>query len=81
MKKVYSKPRIFIESFSMSTNIAGNCDQINSVQTQGVCGLDFGGENIFLTGVSGCDVQFETDDGTSGICYHNPSETTQLFNS
>lgn len=81
MKKNYTKPEIMFESFTLSTNIAGDCDHDTSLQTDGVCGIDFGGDIIFLIGITGCLDQYETDDGTSGICYHNPTETTKLFNS
>lgn len=81
MKKKYIKPEIMFESFTLSTNIAGDCTQPNSLQSENVCGLDFGGDIIFLTGVTGCELQFETDDGSSGVCYHNPYATSLLFNS
>lgn len=82
MKKVYEKPKIMFESFTLSTNIAGDCDHQTSLQTAGFCGLDFGGDIVFLTNVTGCEEQYEADDGSfNGICYHNPTETTNLFNS
>lgn len=79
MKKKYEKPIFVFEDFSLNTSIAGDCDHDTALQTQGDCGLEFGGDIIFLVGVTGCADQYETDDGTSGICYHNPTDTQKLF--
>ena len=81
MKKTYVKPEIMFESFTLSVNIAGDCDHDTALHAQGACGIDFGGDIIFLTGISGCWEQYDVDDGTSGICYHVPTDTTKLFNS
>lgn len=82
MKKKYSKPEILFENFSLSVNIAGNCGHDTSLQNEAMsCGLEYGGDVIFLVDMNGCKDQFDTDDGSSGICYHNPTDTTRLFNS
>lgn len=82
MKKVYIKPEILFESFTLSTNIAGDCDHKNSLQSEKAqCGLEFGGDIIYLTGIQGCLEEYDTDGAVSGICYHVPLETSQLFNS
>lgn len=82
MKKKYIKPEIMFENFSLSTTVAGDCYHDTSLQTEGTCGLDFGGDIVFLVDVTGCKDQYETDDGSyNGICYHNPTETSNLFNS
>ena len=81
MKKVYSKPEIMFESFTMSTSIAAGCDKIVEGHSANTCGIPWeGSENIFLIGISGCKVQYEAD-GWGGICYHNPTDDTNLFNS
>ena len=86
MKKVYAKPEIVFENFSLSTNIATGCNHQTSLQsnTNG-CGMEWGDEIIFLVGITGCmgegRTAYDMDDGSSGICYHNPSETNDLFNS
>lgn len=83
MKKVYTKPVIVIEDFSLSTNIAGNCDVIIDTQSSGMCGLDFGGTMIFITDYAGCqDFEVSPDDGQyNGICYHVPTSNNDMFNS
>lgn len=82
MKKTYSKPEIMFESFTMSTSIAAGCDDKVTTYAADQCGIPWEGsvENIFLVGISGCKKQYEAD-GWGGICYHNPSDTTNLFNS
>lgn len=82
MKKTYSKPEIMFEDFTLNTNIAGDCGIIWGVQVEGTCGgFDFGGDILFMTKAQGCEKTFETDDGSSGICYHNPYDNNRLFNS
>lgn len=53
MKKAYNKPEIIFEDFSLSTNIAGDCDVIDGVNAAyGSCGIELPGIGIvFVTGV------------------------------
>ena len=86
MKKVYTKPEIIFESFSLSTNIAGDCESIIDTQSRGNCGIEFGNLVIFVGEYTGCNsndgVIVEGDDGNyNGICYHVPVESSTLFNS
>lgn len=86
MKKTYKKPEILFESFSMSTNIAGDCESIVGNPTRGTCGVlgnEPGIDNLFfatMTGVDGC--QFEAEDSTNNtFCYHIPEGGPNWFNS
>ena len=83
MKRTYEKPDIIFEDFSLSTNIAGDCDTDTNVQSQNNCGMFFEGlGNVFLTGMGGCDgFQVEIDGAFNGICYHVPDGNNNLFNS
>lgn len=81
MKKEYTKPEIMFEDFTLSTNIAGDCGNVVTTHAENVCGIEFGVDFIFLTGVQGCTKEIETDDHYSGICYHNPTDIGRLFNS
>lgn len=83
MKKVYKKPVAIVEDFSLSTSIANGCDVKIDTANSGNCGIDFGGDIIFLTGISACkDFEVSPDDGQyNGICYHVPTETSDMFNS
>lgn len=84
-KKKYKKPMIVIESFSLDTNIAGNCEKPFNLQTQFVCGIPDNnglGMNIFDTAKGGsCIVDGKPDTLYDGFCYHVPTENNELFNS
>ncbi len=89
MKKTYLKPQITFESFSLSTCIAGTCGIKTDLQSQYVCGLEFGDEMIFTSAISGCTTAVTDGSisvpGQNGslnpICYHSPTETSRLFGS
>ena len=73
------------ESFTLSTNIAGDCEEKTNLPTNGQCGMEFSGITVFLEGMNGCDKewQMKTDGGDgefNGICYHVPYGEN-LFNS
>lgn len=84
MKKMYCKPEIMFESFALSTNIAASCDVVVSNHSENVCGLEWGDEMIFITGITACDngTPVSSAEGQyNGICYHVPTETSDMFNS
>ena len=88
MKKVYEKPQIMFESFSLSTNIAGDCEYKPSPPTLYKCGLDFADGTIFLDSMADvCSPQYqmksEGGDGAYGnLCYHVPNDgINNMFNS
>lgn len=82
MKKIYSKPGIVYEDFSICTHIAKTCDVELGTFEQGDCGgFNVGTLNIFLdTSMQGCMIPVQ-DDGLNGICYHVPINGARLFNS
>lgn len=83
MKKVYSKPEIVFESFSLSQNIAAGCEFISDVKGGG---LNFGSFVLFFNDASSpCTgdgrVTSEGGDGQyDKICYHVP-QGQNLFDS
>lgn len=84
MKKYYSKPDIMFEDFSISTNIAGDCEvKTNTPSNKDGCGLDMSGESVFLEGHNGCkDIPVTNlgGDGAYGsLCYHVMSGEDNLF--
>lgn len=80
MKKEYSKPQILFEGFTMSTNIAGDCEKKTNTPSLDVCGLEAPGlGTVFMTGMNGCSWQVTTE-VYNGICYHGPVDNS-LFNS
>ena len=86
MKKTYSKPDIFFEDFTLSTNIAGDCEGIVGNPSKDACAVvGTGGINMFSGTLSFCDFKPEDLGGKTdewdGNCYHNPTEYNNLFNS
>lgn len=82
MKKIYSKPEITFESFSLSTNIAAGCETKTNTPSQMQCGYgadDFG-RPLFVQEASGCLIKVPENAGDT-LCYHVPTETNNLFNS
>ncbi len=93
--KLYKKPEIIFEDFSLSTNIAAGCVAIaNSAQGACYVSLDrvpgLSGIRVFADPLVGCD--FHNDVNTEGsdwtiqvgdntICYNNPSDIFATFNS
>lgn len=87
MKKLYTKPNIMFEDFSLSTSIAGNCEGIVGNPSKGSCAV-LGSGNIRLFDSSvGVACQFSPEQlgGAAGMyngmCYHVPSDSSNLFNS
>ena len=84
MKKVYTKPEIMFEDFTLSVNIAGDCEVKTNTPSQMQCAYkvndEFLGElNLFVNGVTAC---LDSNDGEyNGFCYHTPTEAQNLFNS
>ena len=85
MKKRYAKPEIMFEDFTLSTNIAGDCDTKTDTFGNSDCWLDFSGLKVFLEGMNGCSdikvTNYGGDGEFNGICYHVPLESNNLFNS
>ena len=81
MKKAYSKPEIFFEDFSLSTNIAAGCELFPNF-AENECGVKWSkGKMLFVTGVTGCTTIVEDEsEGNDFPCYHNPSDPN-VFNS
>ena len=78
-KKPYQKPEIVFEDFSLTTNIAAGCEHIAN-QSEDICGVLYDElENMYIFNVgnvSGCNTQ-----GNENICYHVPTEASNVFNS
>lgn len=82
MRKTYSKPEIAFASFSMSTNIAGDCEVIINNSSRGSCTI-VGTGNIPLFDSEATNICVFTNgpDQYDGACYHNPDGYKNLFNS
>lgn len=86
MKKTYQKPQIMFEDFSLSTNIAGDCEVRTHTPARHSCAYtvtdEFGDtSHIFMGDMVGICSTTQQDDGSSGFCYHVPFENNTLFNS
>lgn len=83
MKKAYTKPDVMFENFSLSTSIAGACERNTHLPSEGACGYEWGnGYIIFGTGMTGCVLQQSLNQPTpDGFCYHNPTDSNNLFSS
>lgn len=83
MKKAYSKPEIFFEDFTLTTNIAGTCEHKTNTPSSWQCGVESSGIKVFLEGMTGCEFAVGAAGGDgefNGICYHVPYGEN-LFNS
>ena len=86
MKKIYTKPEIIFEDFTLSENIAGTCESIVGNPSKGTCPvMGTGGIRMFDGTISACDFAPEDQGGTEdqwdGFCYHVPTQYNNLFNS
>lgn len=79
MKKVYEKPEIVFESFSLSTSIAGDCEVKTHTPAAMECayGEDDFGQPIFVEAAQVCVSKVQENDT---LCYH-VFEANSLFNS
>ncbi len=82
MKKLYTKPKVVFENFSLSTNIA-SCE-VHANAERGSCGCEFiPGLTLFSDAVinGGCDILAQDGIDNDGLCYHNPSDLYNVFKS
>lgn len=86
MKKNYSKPEIMFESFTMSSNIAGDCEVKTNTPSKGTCAYEMEVSNefitetvfVFVSDITAC--HYTEPEGHNGVCYHT-FENSSLFNS
>lgn len=83
MKKAYTKPRIMFEDFSLTTNIAGDCERIIDTQSREICGVPGSapGFDLFSGTIQGCLIKIDPNGMNDGYCYHVPIDDHTLFNS
>lgn len=88
MKKIYSKPEMFFESFTLNEHIAAGCEAKIDTPSRSQCGLDYGPFVVFLETSTGCTgdgkVKDMGGDGEyNGLCYHvfSNNGANNLFNS
>lgn len=90
MKKVYTKPVLMMEDFTLSQSIAHNCgDNLDwnhaSLKYKGSCGWDVDQDKgttydvYFMDGQNVCSIP--TLGEVEGACYNNPNGGFNIFNS
>ena len=80
MKKTYSKPEFIFESFRLSANIAVGCEEVYKHYAEYECAYEVTGVGkVFLQEMVNCE--YKGADGDYSICYHNPTDGTNLFTS
>ena len=80
MRKLYTKPKVVFENFSLSTNIA-SCE-VHANAVKGSCGCEFiPGLTLFSSGIDACVIMAEDGVDNDGLCYHNPSDLYNIFKS
>ena len=87
MKRVYTKPDVLFESFSLCTSIAGDCEVKTNTEAKWQCGLPSTGlGKVFLNSINDCSFKVEEGEflgpgDNDGMCYHVFSPYNNLFNS
>ena len=84
MKKVYAKPEIVFEDFSLCASIAVGCEVKTNLPTyERNCGIQVGGDRgskIVFLDPNMC-THPQSNEKYDTFCYHIPSEDQNLFNS
>lgn len=80
MKKKYEKPQILITSFELSESIASGCEQLSNAAEYACAVEDKEAElTLIAQGISGCI--FTPPNPDDFICYHAPSDDSNVFSS
>lgn len=81
MKKTYVKPNAIFESFELSANIAVGCEyRTNHAKNDCVYYLN-NGRNVFVDVNTNCRDITAPGQDYGAVCYHIPSEQSNLFTS
>ena len=79
MKKMYEKPIVIIEDFTLCENVAAGCE-LKSNHAKDSCAYEDYGWMTFTSSISACeDVQIDQED--EKLCYHVPTEAYNIFTS
>jgi hypothetical protein len=80
MKKVYTKPEIMFEDFTLSACIAGCANEAVFDGSNCKAYQLRSGEVVFMETHTGC-ITVEADGDYNGYCYHVPTVSLNLFGS
>jgi hypothetical protein len=79
MKKIYSKPDVLFDSFSLCSSIA-SCE-VEATFRRDVCGVEMAIGVIMFTDSTGSCNWKQEDGEYDGLCYHVPLEAYNVFSS
>lgn len=81
-KKTYNKPELFYESFTLSQDIASNCEGI-ALFGENVCGVKVNMMDIDMViyGYGSGACEYQPPNPESFVCYHAPSDANNVFSS
>ena len=92
MKKLYNKPQVIIEEFTISQSVASGCT-VSAQFNKNNCGIPgkYEDEILFSLGLAGSPCTYKpvgTDNNQNGIddlddkyCYHIPTDANRYFGS
>lgn len=78
MKKIYQKPIVKIEDFTLCENIATGCE-LKSNHAMDVCAYEDNGWFTFSSSIGACEIPVDQED--EKLCYHVPTEAWNIFTS
>ncbi len=79
MKKTYQKPEIVFEDFSLSTSITAGCEFVNGNHGPDACGIVTRGGVVFTEELTGVCTVVPEDGMYNSFCYHNPTDSNNVF--
>lgn len=86
MKKTYEKPKIAIEHFTLTQNIAVSCgykdEDYFGWPTHGdkeSCGWNSGIGEVYWTGKPACSDDYSPDLDIGEVCYNSPAGVATIF--
>lgn len=89
MKKIYKKPILFMETFSITQSVATGCGAVAGGNSLGkpthwekeTCGWSYGNMIVWTEANTGCSVKWGKDDEYASLCYNNPDGGNNIFSS
>lgn len=86
MKKIYIKPIVQIERFTISQSVAQNCGYNDDVFTgfptqadKNSCGWNDGYGEVYWTSNVTCGGEYSEDLEVGEVCYNNPNGAPTVF--
>lgn len=89
MRKVYKKPHLFMETFSITQSVATGCGAVGGGNTLGkpthwekeTCGWSFDNIIVWTDANNSCSIKWDKNDPYMSVCYNNPEGGNNIFSS